>query len=443
VSVLTHDIQTGRLRPGDRLPAMRDLAYDLGIAVSTIGKVYAEGTRKGLLLCEVGRGTFVLPSPDGLFDTPSGISDEVDLAFNTPVMGSRHLEVLAESLRDLGAKGNVASLWGYHRPWTGRDRYRLAGATWLARQGHQVSVDDVVLVSGAQQAAAVALNCLTEPGDTIITEALTDPGRKSLMVSRQLVVKGLPIDEYGLIPDEVEEACRKSARVKVLYCMPNHHSPTLAIMTEDRRKAIADIAIRHGVTIIENDVYGPLVDTPPPLSSFAPKQSYYISSLSKSVAPALRVGYLAVPPGRAADMIPGLVATSWMVPSICAEIATQWIENGTAEELIKFQRQELAIRNKIAATVLDGFLFKALPTGMHMWLNLPEPWHPTAFVTMARSRDILVAPSEAFVVGRDYPPNAIRISLGGSVTDRTLLERNLEILASMLRSPSDNNYLIM
>jgi len=214
-------------------------------------------------------------------------------------------------------------------------------------------------------------------------------------------------------------------------------------MTEDRRKAIADIAIRHGVTIIENDVYGPLVDTPPPLSSFAPKQSYYISSLSKSVAPALRVGYLAVPPGRAADMIPGLVATSWMVPSICAEIATQWIENGTAEELIKFQGQELAIRNKIAATVLDGFLFKALPTGMHMWLNLPEPWHPTAFVTMARSRDILVAPSEAFVVGRDYPPNAIRISLGGSVTDRTLLERNLEILASMLRSPSDNNYLIM
>ena len=443
VRALTDDIRDGRLHPGDRLPAMRDLAYDLGVAVSTIGKAYAEGTRKGLLSSEVGRGTFVVPASDVPFAGPPELSNAVDLAFNTPVIGSPHLKLFADTLRDIGTNGDVGPLLGYHRPWTGRDRFRDAGATWLAAQGLRVSGDDIVLVSGAQHASAVALNCLTEPGDTIITEALMDPGRKSLMASRQLVVKGLPIDKHGLIPEHVEDACRQSARVKVLYCMPNHHSPSLATMPEDRRKAIADIAIRHDVSIVENDVYGPLTESPPPISSFAPRQSYYISSLSKTVAPALRVGYLAVPPGKAADMIPGLIATAWMVPSICAEIATQWIENGTAQKLIEFQRRELTIRNKIAATAFDGFEFQALPTGMHIWMQMPDAWHPAAIVTQARQHDILIAPSEMFAVGRHHPSNAVRLSLGGAVASHTLLKRGLETLASILRDSPENSYLIM
>ena len=111
------------------------------------------------------------------------------------------------------------------------------------------------------------------------------------MLARQmhLRVRGVALDAEGLKPDALEQACRTS-RARVLYCMPRLHNPTSAIMPERRRRQIAAIAQRHRLTVIEDDVYGFLSPERAPLAAIIPEQTVYVTSLSKSLFPGMRLG---------------------------------------------------------------------------------------------------------------------------------------------------------
>ena len=229
----------------------------------------------------------------------------------------------------------------------------------------------------------------------------------------------------------------------MLLCTPDHYSPTLATMPEDRRKAIAAVARKFGVTILENAVYRPLSQTgPPPLSSFAPELSYYFTSFSKFCAPGLRVGFLVVPAGRADSLLRGMGATMWMAPSVNAEIVTRWITDGTMDQLMIWQRNELTKRNELAAEAFGDLSYISLATGLHVWLKLPMPWRASTFVSQARSRGVLVRSAEFFATGRKAVPHAIRISLGGTVPARKNLAGALQTLVDTLRSKPEVAYAI-
>src|SRR5262249_5811032 len=188
---------------------------------------------------------------------------------------------------------------------------------------------------------------------------------------------------------------------------PNHQNPTLAVMPLERRKAIADIAIRHDVILIEDDVYGCFVDPAlPALSSFAPEHSYYVTSLSKLVCPGLRIGYIATPPGRARSLVPGLGATTWMAATLSAEIAYRWINDGTTDLLARLQRDELRKRQELAAGILAGQSFRSLPTGINIWLDLPQIWRADTFVAALRTEGVAVTSAEASALPHPPPPHA-------------------------------------
>lgn len=448
---LAEDIQAGKLRPGDRLPTHRELAYRTGLSVSTISKAYAEAVRRQHIRSEVGRGTFVLPNawsvvPNAWSAQPRVEVDQasrIDLTFNCPVQAPMHTEAMSNTLREIAEGDRLSVLMPYHRPWGGLEEHRAAAALWLEKRNMHAHPNNIVITNGAQHAASCILAALIEPGEIVATEELTDPGIKFLTSNRHLPLKGLPIDRQGIIPDAFESACR-SMRIRALFCVPNHQSPTLSVMPVERRREIAVIAERHGVTIIENDVYGPFIEDPPPaLSSFAPDNSYYFTSLSKCVCPGLRIGFLAAPPGRVEELIPGLGATMWMASLFSAEVASIWIRDGTADRLTSWQRQEMARRQKLAAQVLRGFEYRTLPAAMHIWLPLPDPWRVASFVVQARGRGISVAPAEAFVVGHVAAPQAVRISLGGATPAPGELQRGLQAIAELLRARPPATFLIM
>ena len=443
VDALERDVAIGRLKPGEKLPTHRALADALGLAVGTVSRAYAEAKRRGIVASGVGSGTFVRAHPllehrqlrDG------GLAGKIDLSFNGPLLGLPHETALRRTLAKLARSKTFQGFLDYHRPWIGQADHREAGAAWIRRFGFAAEPGNVAVVCGAQHATTVTLLSIASAGDIILSEDLIDPLTKLLTGALGLVLKRIGTDADGMLPEALEEACTQQ-RVKALICSPDHHSPTLRVMPEARRKAIAEIARQHGIWILENAVYRPFLEkAPAPLTHHAPDISFYITSLSKIIAPGLRIGFLAAPASRVDELALGMGATNWMVPPVTAEIARDWIASGVADQLAAWQRSQLLNRNKIAAQMLSAFNYKSLPTGLHIWLHLPQPWRSATFVQEARARNVLVTPSDVFMTERTPAPHAIRISLGGAVATTDFLAKGLATLADLLGRKVDSSFL--
>ncbi|HET9315185.1 MAG TPA: PLP-dependent aminotransferase family protein [Vicinamibacteria bacterium] len=432
VEALAEDTSRGTLAAGQRLPTHRELADRLGVTVGTVTRAYAEAARRGLVSGEVGRGTFargraVVEPPSS---APERDTSRVDMSVNhPPVSGdldpgpllARTMAQLAQSTRELNG------LMGY-APDGGSEPHRAAGAEWIRRAGLEATADQVLVTSGSQHGLTAVLATLLRPGDLVLTESLTYAGMKALAELLHVRLQGLPMDAQGLRPDAFEDACRTGA-ARALYCVPTLQNPTAAVMPESRRREIAAIARAHGVLIVEDDVYGLMLDpAPPPLTSFAPEISYYLTGTAKILAPGLRVGYLLAPPGEWARLSGGVRATTWMAAPLMAEIAARWIADGTADEARRRKRAEMTARQAVAREVLARFRVQAQPESFHLWLSLPDPWRSDSFAAHARRRGVLVNPAQTFLVGPGAAPNAVRVCLGPP-RDREQLRRGLRTLA--------------
>ena len=440
VSAIAEDIERGNLKAGDQMPTHRDLAGVLGVTTGTITRAYAEAAKRGLVVGETGRGTFVRPSLlEDAFANLSSSEDEdlIDLSFNIPplTVGDPLAQALNNTLTNLATRPGLSAMMSY-QPATGLERHRAAGAAWVARSGLRVDAEQVMICCGALHAMTVVFSTLTKSGDMVFTESLTYPGMKNLAHLLHLRLKGLPTDEEGIIPEAFERACRDDS-ARILYTIPTIQNPLGTVMPEARRRQIAAIAEAHNVMIVEDDVHSFMLSNPPqPLSSFAPENSFYILSISKSIAPGMRIAYLVAPGRMVEPLATSLRATVWMAAPLMAEIASEWIRDGTADRLMDQKRSEAAKRQLMASEILAGFEFDAHPLSFHLWLHLPEPWRSNEFAAQLRRRGVLVTPAEAFVPGREEPPHAVRVCIGAP-RSRAQLEKGLDIVRGVLQETPD------
>jgi DNA-binding transcriptional MocR family regulator len=431
---LSADVAQGRLKPGERLPTHRDLGWKLGVTVGTVSRAYAEAERRGLVSGEVGRGTFVRDPgrqiTHSILTERDAAPDRVNLNFAFPPPDGLE-PVIGATLAELAKDPALPTLLGYNAH-AGLERHRAAGAAWIARSGLNVSPDQVLITAGAQNAILVALAALTRPGDRVATEALTYSGMQVVARLLGLRIEGLPADAQGLLPEAFAAACR-AGEIKALYCVPTVHNPTTVTMPLARRAAIAAVAREHDVAIVEDDIFSLLstVPVPPTISSLAPERSYFLTSLSKSVAPGLRIGYLAGPPEARDRLTAALRAAAWSSAPIMAEIATRWIEDGTADRILAARQEEAEARRAIALDLLAPWQPACPPGAIHLWLPLPEPWRAGDFALQAERQKVSVSPAEACAVGRHDAPAAVRVCLGPPAT-RGELARGLAVLARLL-----------
>ncbi len=431
---LALDIEEGRLARGTRLPTHRDLARRLGVNVVTVTRAYAEAARRGLVEGEVGRGTFVrarttkaraqLPSR-----TEQGL---VDLHFNLPA-GPPHADAVAAIFRTL-AKDGFDPLSVDYDP-AGRVEHREAGARWMERAKLAAEAERVFVVSGGQHAMAVTFAALCDPGDVVLTEELTYPGMKSLATLLHLRLAPVAMEEQGLSPEALDQACRRTG-ARALYCIPTLQNPTGVVWSEDRRRAVAEVVRRHGLSVVE-DTTGFLVEDPPtPLAEFAPEAVYYVSSTSKSLGAGLRVGFLHLPKsddGALRDRIATAAASiHWMTPPLMAEVVRRLIETGEADRFVAARSEEARARRRLFRERLENPATPSDERSAFVWLPLPEPWRCDDFVSEARRAGVAVSASEAFTVGRAEAPHAVRIALG-TPRERAEVSRALDRLAAILR----------
>jgi DNA-binding transcriptional MocR family regulator len=211
------------------------------------------------------------------------------------------------------------------------------------------------------------------------------------------------------------------------------HNPTAIVMPEARRRDIAAVARRHGVLLIEDDVFGFLVpDAPPPFQRLAPDITLHVNSVSKSIAGGLRVGYLAAPPALVPRLESLIRSLTYTTPPLMAEIVTRWIRDGTADRFADGQRMEALARHALARAAL-GDTISSVP-GQHVWMTLPAPWRGEEFVAECHRRGVLVTGADAFVVGRGAAPHAIRLGLCMPAR-RDDLQRGLDLIAGALALP--------
>ena len=429
---LAEDIYAGRLAVGERLPTHRDLAWRLGVTVGTVSRAYAEGERRGLLVGEVGRGSFVRAGArsSATLAMPEVVEPPfIELAINRPPAELVAPE-FAMAMAEVAEARDFPELINYQAH-TGRWTHRVAGATWLATRGLDAPPERVLVTGGAQHAAAATLMALADAGETLMVEELTWSGTRALASLLRLSLKPVAMDDEGLIPDALE-AATKATGARLLYVQPTNQNPTTATMSDSRRRQIAAVAVRCGITMIEDDIYGYLdPEPPPPLASYAPDHTVYITGASKCLAPALRVGFAALPEDRVGRFSAAARATNWMAPPLMAEILARWIGDGTASTLIGRMGRETAARQQLGARSLAGMSFRAAPAGMHLWLQLPEPWRAQDAVAAALAQGVSLPPTELFVPGRAETPHAIRIALGAT-KDHSELERALAVVRRLL-----------
>lgn len=421
---IDEDVQKGSLRAGTRLPPHRDLADRLGVTVTTITRAYTEATRRGLIAGHVGRGTFIRGTAQTDDEPESG---PIDLSINV-LMPDKEVAVLE---KHLFARRVLpwTQLLGYV-PARGHLRHRQAMAAWLSSCGFAADPERIVLTAGAQHAIAVAVTAVTKPGDTLLVEELTYSGARLLAQQLGLKLRGVPIDAEGLRPEALESAIR-STRARVLYCMPRLQNPTSAVMSERRRRQIAAIADRQRLVVIEDDTYGFLSPEREPLATLLPDRTIFITSLSKSLFPGLRLG-CAVPPASLVDKVTSAVwATLINTSPIGADIMSSWIEDGTAARIADWKRHEIAARQQMARRLLQGERLQTQPSSPHIWLHLSGRWDADAFTAHARTRGVIVNAAHEFACA-DVPPRGIRLCVGTPRT-RAGLEQALSRVLDTLR----------
>ena len=416
---IAHAISEGSLADGARLPPHRKLADDLGLSVQTVSRAYEELIRRGLISGETGRGTFVRtahsePEPPYL---PERLGELIDLSILKPICEPIHLERMKAALHALGDTIAPSSVLSF-RPNVVFPRHRATAVKWLRRCGLDVQATNVSVTNGATAGMTVAMMSAAPPGSCIATEAIGHHTLLPLASYLGLNLLGVEIDGEGLVPAALDAACRENA-IRALFVQPSVINPTATLMSAARRQALVDVARRHDLAIIENDVLGPLVeDRPPPGAALAPERTFYVTSFTKIVMPGLRIGYLAAPDRYVAAVANRHLVTNWMATPLVAEIATAWVEDGTADELVAWQRRALHGRHRVASEVLAGIDYRSHPESLHVWVPLRDGRAEELFVSHARLQGAAIAPGRSFRISEgDWHP-AVRLDQRGGTARR-------------------------
>jgi DNA-binding transcriptional MocR family regulator len=316
---LREAILTGALPESARLPPERSLAEKLAVNRSTIVHAYRDLAADGLIEQRVGSGSRVASGlragrPDRASGVPWWVTlppwrvgqfpavlgelaavragGRIDFVQGVPPAEPSPLADLSRSFARVGGDENFVLSYGDSQ---GYAPLREAVAARMRRRGARVEPGEILMLTGSTQGITLVAQSLAEPGDEIIVEQPTYPGALQIFQIAGLRAIPVPLDDDGMRVDHVE-AILRTRRPRFIYTMPSIHNPTGVTMNEDRRARLVTLARRAGVPIVEDDPYGELAAQPlAPLVARAPDDVIYLSSFSKTIAPSLRLGWLAAP----------------------------------------------------------------------------------------------------------------------------------------------------
>lgn len=435
-------IDAGSLKTGTKLPPVRELAYQLSITPGTVARAYGILTDEGILEAEVGRGTFVADKKTPVLDDvwsrqlhllEAKNPEHVSL-FSPRVADMGQVAAIREALHKV-AESDARMLLNYPT----RDAYlpvRQAAADWVGRSPvGTVTENDIVLTHGGQNGLMVVLQAiLSEPQPVIMVEDLTYAGfRRAAEMLRAQVVE-VSMDEQGIRPESLELVIRKTG-AKVLCTCPEVHNPTGQFTPLERRKEIVRIARRHGVQIVEDDCYRMGESRAPSYRALAPELAWHVTSISKILTPALRIGFAVAPDGRAADLRRAVEYGYFGLAQPLAELVRILLTDPRLPDLLAKVRAEMARYVRVAVNALGGFDLNWDPHVPFLWLRLPSGWRAAAFTRAAEANGVQIRSADEFALRDGRAPHAVRIAINAHVPLKQFEDAMLRLRALLDNPP--------
>jgi 2-aminoadipate transaminase len=286
---------------------------------------------------------------------------------------------------------------------------RGAISTRLTARGLPTTADEVLVCSGSQQALTLAATVLIEPGDVVLVE---EPSYLAALQAFSLAgARVVPVacDDDGLDPDAVAAAADGA---RLLYTIPTFQNPTGRTLPLERRRALAGVAERNGLWLLEDDPYGELRYRGEPLPSLATlpgaeDRTLSLSTLSKVAAPGLRIGWVRTPPLLRSSLVVAKQAADLHSSTIDQAAAARWLAAVDLDAHIAGLRAVYgARRDALLAGLADalppGSVHNRPDGGMFVWARLPDGWDAELLLGRALERDVAFVPGYPFFAG---PPD--------------------------------------
>jgi DNA-binding transcriptional MocR family regulator len=428
-------IRDGRLPAGSRLPPVRDLAWRIGVTPGTVARVYRGLTEAGVLEATVGRGTFVAERGQPVApSTPALAEPEVDGVVNlrtSQVVDVGQASRIAEVMAALGPSPEGYATY----PVRGSDESaRTALSRWLhERAGLDIPPDRMVLTLGAQHAMSVLFQALLRGArPVVLTEALAYPGFRHAAGLARAELRGVPMDGEGPDSEALERLVLETG-AQIFCTSAEAHNPTTVRTSERRRLEIASIAERYNLDVIDDDCF--LVPPEgPSYADLAPGRAWTITSLSKTISPALRIGAIGAPEGRVAQALGAAQQGYFGLPRPQLDLVEALIATGAASDIADAVSRTARARVLRLREVLGGFELAARDEVPFAWLRLPAGWRASSLLTAAEAEGIRLKAADEFAVSDSAAPNAVRIALNGTLAEARY-DGALNALRRLLSSP--------
>jgi DNA-binding transcriptional MocR family regulator len=446
-------IRSGALPPGARLPTVRELARQLGVTRLTIHSAYSELQSGGWVEATVGRGTFVadslasvsaLAQPNGELSAHTLMSDMLrmaqlpglrSLAMADPAHELYPMRDFKNALDEALSSGGPAIL-GYATS-QGDPLLRTTLADHLRDRGVHAAPDEILITSGASQAMALICQTLARPGDTVIVEQPTYLGVLNTLNAQGVRAVGAPLDEDGLVVDALEPLIL-AQRPRFIYTIPVFQNPTGVCLSPARRVALLELAARHRIPLVEDDIYGRLAyDGEPPPALKADDQDglvIHIGSFSKSLLPGVRVGYIAAAPELIARLVVSKQANDLCSPLLLQRTLALFLQHGRMAAHLRrviprYRERRDALLGAMSRCFPSGLRWTAPHGGFCSWVALPPGISTTELYLAAIERGVAFAPGDMFFSG-PAPRPYVRLAFATQPPD--VIHEAIQILSDVL-----------
>ena len=455
---LRQAILDGLLRPGQRIPSTRVLAVELDVSRLPVLTAYDQLLHEGYLDGRVGSGTFVSAAlPDDFLQSP------VPHAVITRPIGVRRIPQSPPTARDEGGLGpfrmSLPALDQFpHAAWArlvARHAHTLtheqmaygdpAGLVPLreaiaehlrAARAVRCEADQVLIVSGSQAALRLATAVLLAPGDRVAVEEPGYPGARSALVAAGARMVSVPVDEEGM---SVASLRRRGRQVRAAYVTPSHQYPLGTSMTAARRLALLEWAFRQGAWVLEDDYDSEYRYVSRPLGALQGMDGHervvYIGTFSKVLFPAVRVGYLVVPPSLWQRFVDAREAFDLLSPTLYQLALAEFLREGHFTRHLRRMRGVYLARRDALLTGLtryceDWLTVHNADAGLHVAVLLSGGLDDVEVVRRMAERGLTATALSTCYAGRDRR-GGLLLGFGGS-TERSLLEAT-RVLREVLR----------